>query len=90
MNYFLLAVMVIGLSFTTIVNCSSSQICTDANNALVASAECSQAFYALSFASSDSLLCQGHCRDLVESVFEHCPNMVCELNYDYYFKIEFV
>ena len=77
MNYFLLAVMVIGLNVTTIVNCSSSQTCTDANAGLVASTECSQAFYTLSSTSSGGVLCQEHCRDLLESVFEHCPNMVC-------------
>ena len=78
MIYFLLAVTVIGLNFATIVDCSSSQSCDDANSALVASIECSQAFYTLSSASGGDPLCQRHCRDLVESVFDNCPNMVCD------------
>ena len=76
MNYLVLAVVIIGLSVTNIVDCSSSQDCAVANTALNSSNECYEAFSNSANASSDSLLCNGECRNLVEAVLENCPDMV--------------
>ena len=66
------------LCLTTLVNCQdSSQACLDASQALAASTSCQAAFGSIATAASDSPVCSGTCRMLIEDVYDSCGDLVC-------------
>ncbi|XP_065884999.1 uncharacterized protein [Dysidea avara] len=74
MTRYMIAIAIVCL--TNLVSSQQfSQACVDASGALANSVSCQTAFASIGTAGSDSPVCSGRCRRLIENVYDNCENL---------------
>jgi len=75
MNCYMITIFI--LCWINFVSClGPSQDCINADEALADSTDCENAFNSIAAAASDSPVCSGTCKSLIEDVLDNCPSKV--------------